>query len=786
MALFSQIQWHHFAYMVVSVALLGFGVSGSLLEFIGKRLVRHFRGFAVSQACLFAISSLLGFALAQLLSFNPEELIWDNNHWLRLTLAILLLTIPFIFAANLIGLALIAYRERLAQVYAADLLGAGIGALGIIGLLYLLPAAHALVVISALGFAAAATLWIECHGQPVIALVGFVIAVIILYLLPGSWIEPRVSPYKELSQTLRMQGTRVIEERFSPLGRLTVVESKSIPFRHAPGLSLNARSEPPAQLGLFTDADGMTAITQYRGVREDLVYLDDITSALPYHLARARKVLVLGAGGGAEVLQALYHDAEHIDAVEINPQVVDLVRHRFAKFSGRLYDQQRVSLHIAEARGFLQRDAAAYDLVQVPLLDSFSSAAGGVHGLNENFIYTVEALQQALSRLEANGIIALTRWIKLPPRDSLKLFATAIEALEQSNVDKVSQRLALIRGLQTSTLLIKNGVINNKDIERIKSFCETRAFDLVYYPGMPATEANRFNRLESAYFFDGVQALLGADRDQFLQDYKFRLEPASDDQPFHHHFVKWHTLAELFELRHQGGSALLETGYLTLLVTLPVCLVLSLVLILLPIVFARQDESSTVLSFSRYRVLTYFAALGLGFLLIEIAFLQKFILLLHHPLYAAAVVLASFLIAAGMGSAFAQGYTGTLRAKRVTRYAVLIIIVFGCAYVVLLEPLMQQAGAWPLSTRVLVSIALITPLGFCMGMPFPIGLSAIGTGPAILTPWAWGINGCASVISAILASLLAIHFGFNLVILIALACYAVALVSYPVARRGQG
>ncbi len=385
MALFSQIQWHHFAYMVVSVALLGFGISGSLLVFAGRRLATRFRGFAVSQACLFAISSILVFTLAQQLSFNPEELIWDNNHWLRLALVILLLTLPFFFAANLIGLALIVFRERLARVYAADLFGAGIGALGIIGLLYLLPAPQALICISVLGFAAAATIWIECDGRPWPALTGFAVAAIVLYLLPGSWIEPRISPYKELSQTLQMQGTRVIEERFSPLGKLSVVESQSVPLRHAPGLSLNASSEPPVQLGLFTDADAMTAITRYRGNRTELAYLDYITSALPYHLAHPRSVLVLGAGGGADVLQAIYHDAAHIDAVEINPQVVDLVRNRFAEFSGKLYDHDRVSIHVAEARGFLQRDGRAYDLIQVPLLDSFASTAAGVHGLNENF-----------------------------------------------------------------------------------------------------------------------------------------------------------------------------------------------------------------------------------------------------------------------------------------------------------------------------------------------------------------------------------------------------------------
>ena len=186
MALFAQIQWHHFAYMVVSVALLGFGISGSLLVFVGERLVNHFRGFAVSQACLFAISSILGFVLAQRLSFNPEELIWDNSHWLRLALVILLLTLPFFFAANLIGLALIKYRERLARIYAADLLGAGLGALGIIGLLYLMPAAYALACISVFGFAAATTVWIECNGRPLPALTGFAFTALVLYLLPGA------------------------------------------------------------------------------------------------------------------------------------------------------------------------------------------------------------------------------------------------------------------------------------------------------------------------------------------------------------------------------------------------------------------------------------------------------------------------------------------------------------------------------------------------------------------------------------------------------------------------
>ena len=778
MALFSLIQWHHFAYMVVSIALLGFGASGSFLVLTRALFENNFRNFAVIQACLFGFSALLCFALAQRLSFNPEELIWDNNHWLRLALVMLLLALPFFFAANLIGSALIRFRYSLARIYAADLLGAGIGATGIIAILFLVPPAIALRLISFLGFAAAAVLWFECRGRLRGIIIGLPIVMLCLYALPDSWTEPLISPYKGLNQLLRVPGTRVVAERFSPLGTINVVESKTIPLRHAPGLSLNSETEPPAQLGLFINADGPGAITRYSGDRADLAYLDDLTSALPYHLQTPEKVLILGAGGGAGILQALYHDAGRIDAVEINPQVVQLVRVRFGEFSGGIFDHASVNVQITEARGFLQRATRRYNLIQFPILDSSANAAAGVYGLNENYLYTVEAIKLAITRLDDQGYIAITRGIKLPPRDSLKLFASAIAALETSGAKNIKRRLALIRGWQTSTLLIKNGEISTADIDAIKEFCRRRSFDLAYYPDMPAHEANRYNQLEAPYFYDGTQALLGKQRDQFLQDYKFDLEPATDDRPFHAHFFKWSSLTEMIRLRHRGGGALLEIGYLTLVITLVLALLFSLLLILLPLIFIRRD-SSPMVRYSSTRVLGYFFALGLGFLLIEIAFLQKFILLLHHPIYSASVVLGSFLLAAGAGSAYAQRYAGQAGSKKVTTIAVAIIIMLGLMYLALLGPLMQFAGGWHLAGKILLSIALITPLGFCMGMPFPMGLSQLASGPPSLTAWAWGINGCASVISAILATLLAIHFGFNAVILLALACYLAAAGSFP-------
>lgn len=779
MALFSLIQWHHFAYMVVSVALLGFGASGTFLVFTHHWLKERFRTVAIAQACLFATSSLACYIVAQRLSFNPEELLWDSSHWIRLELIFLLLALPFFFAANLIGLVLITFRRQLSRVYAADLTGAGFGALAIVGLLFLVQPSTALRIIAFSGFVAAAAVWLESGGALRNAIAGLLLAGTGLYALPASWTEPVVSPYKGLSQLLRVNGTRVVAERSSPLGRVTLVESPVVPLRYAPGLSLNSRTEPPAQLGLFINADGMTPVTRYRGNREDLAYLDDLTSALPYHLSRPKRVLVLGAGGGADVLQALYHGARQVDAVELDTQVVDLVRNTYGEFSGGIYDHDDVTVHIAEARGFLNRADENYDLIQIPLLDSFGSAASGIHGLNENHLYTIEALQQAMHRINDQGYLALTRWVKLPPRDTLKLFATATEALKQSGFDDISQRLVLIRGLQTSTLLIRKGLFSPVEINKLRDFCAKRAFDVAYYPGMPVAEANQYNLLDAPYFFNGATALLGNRRQAFLDSYKFDLQPASDNQPFYFHFVKWRSLPELISLRHRGGSALIETGYLTLLATLAQVIVLSIIIILIPLFFIRRESATQAVKFNQGKVLCYFLALGFGFLLIEIAFLQKFIQFLHHPLYSAAVVLGTFLVSAGAGSRFADRYAGEQRSLRVVRFAILVIASLGICYLWILGPLFQWAANWPMIAKILVTVALIAPLGFGMGMPFPLGLSSLNTASPSLVPWAWGINGCASVISAVLATLLAIHFGYNAVILTAVVCYLTAAVYFP-------
>ena len=578
--LYAIVQWHHFAFMIISIALLGYGVSGTFIALAQGRLMARFVPVWQANAALFGLTSVAAFALVQRLPFNALAVVWEPSQLLNLAVMYLVLMVPFFFAANCVGLAFVAFGAAPGRVYRFDLVGAGIGAAAVIGALFVLDAQDGLRLVLALGFAAAGLAGLRA-GPRWRALGLGVVGVALAGAVPGQWIAPQISQYKGLSMALRVPGAEVVATRSSPLGQLAMVENEAVPLRHAPGLSLNATAGPPAQLGLFVDGQGPAAIARYNGERESLAYLDFTTGAAPYYVLTRPRVLVLGAGGGANVLLALYHDATAIDAVEVDPAVAGLVRERFAAFAGGIYAAENVDLHIADARAFVAAGQARYDLIQVPILDSFAAAAGGVRGLGESYVYTREAFGDYLARLAPGGILALSRWLKLPPRDSLKLFATAIAALQAAG--DPANRLVLIRGWKTTTLLVKNGDFTAPEIAALRAFAAARAFDLAYYPGMGRDEANRYNLLDAPFFYDGAVALLGPDRADFIARYKFDLTPATDDRPYFFNFFRWRALPELLALRTQGAAPLIEWGALILFATLAQAAVLGAVLILAPL-----------------------------------------------------------------------------------------------------------------------------------------------------------------------------------------------------------
>ena len=580
---------------------------------------------------------------------------------------------------------------------------------------------------------------------------------------------------------LRINGNEIVSEHSSPLGLLSVLQSRMLPLRHAPGLSLNASGEPPAQVGVFTDGGGMTVITRETGKSADYTYLDQVTSAAPYHLFQPEHVLVLGAGGGSSILQARYHAVEKIDAVELNPQLIKLLREDYADYTGHLLNAQNIRLHEGEARGFVAERDAHYDLIEVALLDSFAASSAGLYALNESYLYTVEALQAMLEKIRPDGYLAITRWIKLPPRDTLKLFATAVDALSSMGVKNPGQQLLFLRSWQTGTLLVKNGRITEAEIAALKTFIAERSFDIGWYPGIQPDETNQFNRLAEPYFYQAANAILGDERSEFFERYKFSLQPATDDRPYFFHFFKWSVLPEILSLREKGGLPLLEGGYLVLVATLAQALIASVILILLPLFFTPKEKRLSK-SISKGQVMLYFLSVGLAFLFIEIAFIQKFILFLHHPLYAVALVLTAFLIFAGLGSGFSWRLVRSGRYPNVITVSVIGIVVLGALYILFIGSIFAQFQSLSIMAKIPLTIGLIAPLAFFMGMPFPLALAKLGDVAPNLIPWAWGVNGCASVVSAVLATILAIAIGFNAVIVLALSLYGLAWFSFPKQR----
>ena len=792
MRLFSIIQWHHYAYMIISLALLGYGVSGAFIAIARTALLRYFVPVYLVNIYLFGFSCIVCFLLVQQIAFNPQEMLWDPGQGARLSLAYMTLSVPFFFAANVVALAMVRYGRNIARVYAFDLLGAGIGCLAILMLLFLVLPLSALYILG--GFAMLLTLlatWELCSLQGGVAVcpgawlrnktthLSLIAVVVGLGVIMVSPADLQVSPYKSLSQALQLSGSRVLKQYSSPLASVTVVENREIPMRHAPGLSLNADGEPLEQLGVFVDGDGMSVITRYPKSLDSLRYLNQMTSALPYHLQRRQQVLIAEAGTGGAVLQALLNEAGRISVVESNPQLIRLMQQDYARYSGDIYRRSQIEVYPAELRGFLTTNRQQrFDLIQLSLLDAYGASGGGAYSLHESYLYTVDALQTYFSHLQDNGYLVISRWVSLPPRDSLKLFASAIEALRASGIEQVDQHLLFIRSWQTTTLLIKKTPLLAGEIRAMNEFCERYAFDRVYYPGIQAQQSNRFNQLRIDHFYSGTQALLGAQAQAYRQQYKFNIQPASDERPYFFNFFKWTSLAEILSLRAKGGMGLLESGYLVLLVVLLQALLASVVLILLPhFLLLRRSKAGGVQV--KRRILFYFAALGLAFLFIEIAFIHKFVLLLQHPVYSASVVLCGFLVFAGLGSAWSKRQLQRYRAKILAVIAIGGISLIACCYLLLFTLLFDALMHLSLWLKFSLTLMLIAPLAFFMGIPFPLALSRLEVQAPELIPWAWGINGCASVVSAVLATLLAMHAGYSAVIMTALVLYWFAYWQFP-------
>ena len=772
--------WHHFAYLIISAALLGFGLSGVIIS-LGERFFRrHWQNSVWLTALGFAIAVPLGYWAATSVPLNVLELIWDPRQKYYLGLYYLGLLPIFLCGGGCVGLALLGKTEKAGSLYGLNLLGSGLGAAGSVALMYGQSPTQVLMQMCVLGFGAALAAAIgKGIGRIVITFLIGVVTISIFSLYRP--LPLPISQYKSLSFYEGVEDFELLARRYSPLGRIDLVRSKII--RHFPGLSLNfpenAIEKKPSQAALTWDGDGTSAVNRFDKL-DELACYDWMSSALAYQLVDRPRVLVVGAGGGSDVAQALYEGAREVAALELNAQVIDLLSGEFADLAGEIYQRDDVRLIKAEGRHFLEQTAESFDVIQIALLESQAAGAAGVYSLNENQLYTVEGIERALSRLGPSGVLSITRWLKAPPRDAIKMLATVVEALEQRGISEPSEHIAMIRSIQTATIVVRNESFRESEINKVREFAQQRGFDLVHVPGIKANEVNQYHKLSNpdGPYYTAAKEILSPRAEKFFGDYVYNVRPATDDRPYFYNFFRWRSLGQLRRTLGRDWLSFTESGYLIMAVGLVQVIVLSVALLIVPGLMVRKRVKNQ--HGRLWCAAGYFLALGFGFIFIEMGFIQKLSLLLGNPIYAVAVVVTGFLCFSGIGSMAAGWLANRYRAAAVVSWAIMGIV----CWAIVLTGILHWCSGWLIGLsgplRIGLIMVLIGPLAFCMGFCFPTGLRIASKSSGSLVPWAWAVNGFGSVTGAVAATLLAVSIGFIWLIVAALGMYVAA--SYLIGR----
>jgi hypothetical protein len=794
---FALAQGHHLAFMAISLALLGAGASGTYLSLRPPTVVGLPR-LLTTGSTLFTLSVPAAYLAINFLPFDAYRLALERSQLLWLALYYLALTTPFFFGGVVIGATLVAQPGRAGPLYAANLLGSGLGPPLALFSLAVVGGPGTIFFCALLGWLAVtsskvareASRWQIADGRwqfsrftfYVLRLILYLaITILLLYLMfrPPSFFDVQLIPYKSLSQAMLYPGSEIVFQAWNAFSRIDVIRSEGI--HSAPGLSFAYTSELPPQLGLTVDGDNLSPITQPSQPN----FTEYLPLALAFELRPAADILILEPGGGLAVLAALQSGARSVTVVQSNHTIVEAIGYHFADFNSHLYADPRVTVVIDEPRSFLRRTNQQFDLIIIPLTDSFRPVTAGAYTLNEDYRYTVEAFSDALTRLSPQGLLIIERWLQLPPSECLRLWGTAVEALNdrrpqtagRREEDDPSKHLLALRSLQTLLVGVARSPLSAEDLAQARQFASERQFDLIWLPDLRPEETNHFSVVPGdPYYHSFTDLLTTSDPAAFFAAYPYAVAPPTDDHPFFFHFFKWQQTPEILQTLGKTWQPFGGSGYLVLVVLLALVIVLSAGLILLPLLWKDEggtlrvkDEERKISSFILHpsSFFFYFALLGLGFLFVEIPLLQRFILYLGQPAYAFAVVTSALLVAAGVGS-------GYLSSRLSLRLVLPLITLLAIIYPLLLPHLFDATLRLPFAGRVVVTVIALFPLGALLGIPFPRGLTLVAKTAPELTPWVWAVNGCASVISAVLAAIIALTWGFSVVLWCAAVAYGLA------------
>ena len=771
--------WSDYGYWVISIAMAGFAASGVALALLRDWAARHGPAIQAALPALLILAAAGGFSAAAINPFNPLQLqnpvTWSGQLWnIGAYYAALL---PFFFCTGLfVSLSFVLNAGRIGAVYAWDLAGAGVGAAAILALMFVLHPFH-LVPALLLPLAAAGML-LGGRRTRLIAIVALIAGEALLLLGP----QARINEYKPIFAPLHTPGARTLATRLSPAGVYSVLDdfTERLDADVSNDAAMLGFGAPPRSYGLYRDGERIAALPRETLAPNgpSLAYAPALLDALPYTLAPHARVLLVGAGGGFRIAEALRLGAEHITVSEPEPLLRDTLAHGLA-VSPALPANAAVTVSAAPARAALEQPDR-YDIVDLSADLLTASPAS-------ESLFSQESLTAALRAVVPGGIVSVPVSIRDFPVYALRVLATARAAIRADGGNPTAQ-IILYRSAWNARLLLSNQPFSAAAITAARQFSDQRSFDVSWYPGIDVTAARAsiYNDLPAISFADGEVSSSGPD-DSVADEAasvlagrptpsaaEFDLRPITLDRPAFFSVLRLGRLPTL--LRRLEVLPQPEIGALVNLAVLAQAAVIALVVLLLPLAAPRRLRPPAG---GWAWVVSYFPALGLGFLFIEIALIAEAVQWLDDRTSAFAVVLTGMLIFSGLGSALSSRL-GT-RPRPVLAAASVIVIAWTVAVALGLQTLILATLGAPWIVRAGLLVSVLAPVSCFLGLFFPLGLARVGQGGAL--PWAWALNGAFSVLATPLANLIAREFGFSRLLLAAALLYAAAALCFPAGRR---
>ncbi len=739
--IFSVTLYYHFAFMVISLALFGIGVSGVVLylkperfpeEKLAELLSQYSRRFAV--AIVLSLVFVVNHGVSDHLdATGVSRFSWQSAF--QLTFLYLFAALPFYFGGMTVSLALFHLRRRVATLYFYDLAGASLACLLLDPLLGALGGPSAAIA-AALCAALGALLFgrslerFELERRSLLTLAGLAA----LLLVNLAWPVIEIGSVKDVRQEL------LTFSKWNSLSRIEVQELKGIP----PSMTIDAM----ARTGIYSLKE-RNPLNEHQGI-----------SALVHAVRKGGRTLIIGPGGGVDVLAALRAAHREVVLAEINPIILnDVMLGRYRAYSGDLYAQPQVRPNVAEGRSFVRRSREQFDVIQATLVDTWAATAAGAFALTENHLYTVEAFEDYLRHLTPTGIATMSRWVGVRGMEFIRLGALARTALVRVGAREPHRHLFAASVERLGTLLVKRTPFSDAELAELRRFCAARRYQILYSPdGAPRNP---------------VSLVLGpGDPTAFMRDFPVDVRPVYDDRPFFFYAVKPERV--LSELRFRGPHALNNYSLVVLAALLGLVTVLTLAGIVIPLWLGKRAALAGH-SRSKLRDLGYFLCLGVGFILLEIGLLSRFSLYLGHPTYSLRTVLFALLLASGLGSLL----SGRARSGRALTIQLALagagVAGLGLLYALLLGRWLEATLALSLGARIAIAAGLTAAPGLLMGMMLPTGIRLLSDRHAEIVPWAWGLNGAASVLGSVIAMAVSLHLGFTVTLLVGASAYLLAV-----------